>query len=86
MSNCEGLQKEVDEALRGLYEKEQRFMGHLTIARVKKVQNKKKFIEDLRQINVPKRFFFIDKFYLMESKPKKEGPEYTVLEEYKLDD
>ena len=37
---CDILQKEVDKALEGIFEKEERFMPHLTIARVKSVNNK----------------------------------------------
>lgn len=84
ITNCNNLQKEIDNSLEGLYEKEDRFMGHLTIARIKKIQDKKKFNESLKKINIPKTFFIVDKFYLIESKLKKEGPEYKVIEEYSL--
>jgi RNA 2',3'-cyclic 3'-phosphodiesterase len=84
ITNCENIQKEVDRYLGGLYEKERRFMGHLTIARIKKIFNKKKFLENLKNIQVPKMFFIVDKFYLMESNLKKEGPEYRIIEEYNL--
>ncbi|MFH1503528.1 MAG: RNA 2',3'-cyclic phosphodiesterase [Candidatus Diapherotrites archaeon] len=84
VTNCESFQKEIDNSLEGLYKREQRFMGHLTIARAKKISNKKKFIGDLKKIKIPKRFFIVDKFYLMESELRKEGPEYKVLEEYFL--
>lgn len=84
LTNCENIQKKIDNALEGLYEKEKIFMGHLTIARAKKIKNKKKFIEELKKIDIPKMFFITEKFYLMESNLTKEGPEYTVLDEYKL--
>lgn len=84
LSNCEALQKEVDAVLNGLYEKEKRFMSHLTIARVKKIKEKKNFLESLKRIKIPKLFFIVDKFYLVESKLKKEGPKYTDLENYCL--
>jgi 2'-5' RNA ligase len=86
LTNCEKIQKEIDEvlALNGLYEKEKRFMSHLTIARTKKIKDKKIFLENLNKINIPKMFFIVDNFYLMQSKLKKEGPEYSALEEYSL--
>jgi 2'-5' RNA ligase len=84
LSNCEKLQKEIDESLSGIYEKEKRFMTHLTIARVKKTKDKKMFLDDLKKIKIPKLFFIVDKFYLMQSKLKKEGSEYSVLDEYYL--
>jgi len=84
INNCENIQKEIDNSLEGLYEKEKRFMGHLTIARVKKIEDKKKFIEAMGKIKPSKLSFIIDKFYLIESNLKKEGPKYRVIEEYNL--
>lgn len=84
INNCERLQKEIDNALEDLYEKEKRFMGHLTIARTREISNTKEFSEILNKIEITKRFFIIDKFYLIESNLKKEGPEYTTIEEYPL--
>jgi 2'-5' RNA ligase len=84
ISNCENLQRVIDRALENLFVKERRFMGHITLARVKEVKNKKNFLESIKRINVPKLFFTVDKFYLVESKLNKEGPEYTTLEDYNL--
>jgi 2'-5' RNA ligase len=84
INNCEGVQKEIDKSLDGLYEKEKRFMGHLTIARIKEIPDRKKFEESLKKIEIPNLFFIIDKFYLVESCLKKNGPEYKVIEEYSL--
>ncbi len=84
LSNCENLQKEVDKALNGMFGKERKFTAHLTIARVKQLKNKKLFLDELHSIKYSKLFFIVDRFYLMESKLKKEGPNYFVLEEYLL--
>ena len=84
IDNCEFLQKEIDCILDGICEGEKRFMGHLTIARIKKIKNKKIFFDKINQISPPKIFFIVDKFYLIQSKLKKEGPEYSVLKEYPL--
>jgi 2'-5' RNA ligase len=86
LTNCEKIQKEIDEvlALNGLCEKEKRFMSHLTIARTKKIKDKKLFLENLNKVNLPKMFFIVESFYLIQSKLKKESPEYNVLEEYSL--
>jgi len=79
------LQEKIDERLKELFEEERRFMGHITIARVKKVENKKKFIEKINGIEIKKLKFDVNRFYLIESKLKPEGPEYKVIEEYRLD-
>ncbi|MBW2985277.1 RNA 2',3'-cyclic phosphodiesterase [Candidatus Woesearchaeota archaeon] len=83
LTNCKKLQKEVDEKLKNIFEKEERFMSHLTIARVKSC-DKEKFLEELKKIEVPKIDFVIDKFYLMKSELSLEGPKYEVIEEYDL--
>lgn len=85
ITNCEKIQEEVDISLEGLYKKENRFMAHLTIARVKKIRDKENFIQCLKKINVPKMFFTVDRFYLMESNLTSEGPRYDEIEKYNLD-
>src|SRR3989344_7165019 len=79
-----GLQKSVDESLEGLFEKEERFMSHITIARVKNVAGKKKLIEYLESVKPSEINFKVDKFYLKESKLLPEGPVYEDIEEYGL--
>ena len=37
LTNCDALQKEIDNSLKEIFKPEERFMGHLTIARVKNV-------------------------------------------------
>jgi 2'-5' RNA ligase len=85
MKNCDNLQKQVDEKLRGLFEEERRFMSHLTIARVKNIKNKREFLEEIKKIKIPKIKFVVDRFYLMKSELTAEGPRYSVLEEFKLE-
>ncbi len=84
LTNCEELQKKIDEVLVGPFEKEMRFMSHLTIARVKKIEDKKRLINYLKDLEIEKMKTNIDKFYLQESKLSSRGPEYSVVEEYKL--
>jgi len=85
ITNCENIQKQIDNSLEGLYKKENRFMGHLTIARTRKIPDKKKFTEDLKKIKISKMFFIVEKFYLMESNLTSEGPRYDEIEKYNLD-
>ena len=79
LNGCEEIQKKIDDVLGDIFEKEKRFMSHITIARVKSIKDKKKFLEELRKINIEKMIFGIDKFYLMESVLKIKGPEYRVI-------
>ena len=78
------LQKQIDEKLKNLYKPEKRFMSHITIARVKRADNKKTLIEFLKNIKHKKIKFKIDSFYLMESELKSDGPIYKVIEKYSL--
>lgn len=84
LENCDELQKKVDEALSGLFEREKRFMSHLTIARVKDVKDKKLFVQELEKIRLPKISFNVDCFKLKKSVLKDKGPEYETIEKYIL--
>lgn len=79
------LQKEIDDKLKGLFKEENRFMSHVTIARVKHVYNKKEFIKYLESIKPQKIKFNIDSFYLKESELKLDGPAYKVIKKYNLE-
>ena len=84
LGGCEKLQKEVDESLKDLFKSEKRFMSHITIARVKGVKDKKKFLEELKKIKFKKINFVVDKFSLMKGVLMPDGPEYKIIEEYNL--
>lgn len=78
------LQKKIDEVLEKNFKKEERFMGHLTIARVKYVSDKSGFRKYVENIGVKDIPFKINSFKLMKSELKPIGPVYSVIEEYKL--
>ncbi len=78
------LQGLVDNALKELFNMEERFMSHVTIARVKYVKDKKEFKDYVEGIGVKKIGFKVDSFKLMKSELGKMGPVYTLIEEYKL--
>ncbi|MCX8158951.1 MAG: RNA 2',3'-cyclic phosphodiesterase [Candidatus Pacearchaeota archaeon] len=80
------LQKEIDEKLGDLFKKEERFMGHLTIARIKYVNDKKKFEEKILKIPIKKIKFKIRGFKLKSSELKRTGPIYKDLWVYKSED
>jgi RNA 2',3'-cyclic 3'-phosphodiesterase len=80
---AEELQKEIDLSLKDLFRLEDRFMGHLTIARIKQVEDKRKFLDELEKIDFDKMKFSVDNFKLMKSNLTKNGPVYEVIEEYK---
>ncbi|MFH1365118.1 MAG: RNA 2',3'-cyclic phosphodiesterase [archaeon] len=84
LKGCENLQKEIDFSLEEFFKKEERFMGHLTIARVKNVEDKIKFIQELKKISVSKMNFEVKEFHLMKSELTKKGTIYSSIENYPL--
>jgi 2'-5' RNA ligase len=86
LTNCEQLQKAVDETLSNIFKKEERFMSHVTIARVKYIKNKKDFCEKLQKIEISKELAFeVKSFKLKRSILGQEGSVYETLEEYSLE-
>ncbi len=83
--NCDELQKEIDEKLSELFEKERRFMGHLTIARIKDFKDRKKFSEEMKKIKIPEMNFMVENFCLKKSKLTRNGPTYEDIEIYPLE-
>ncbi len=84
LAGCEELQKEIDRKLTGLFQKEARFMGHITIARVKSVKDKKALLDELKKIKLSGEFF-AEKFSLMKSTLTEKGPIYETIEDFSLD-
>lgn len=78
------LQKKIDGVLKDLFRPEERFMSHLTIARVKYVRDKKEFIEYVENIKTKKINFKVNSFKLKSSRLERIGPIYEDIEEYKL--
>ena len=85
LTNCEELQSKIDGALSGLFDVEKRFMSHLTIARVKNVENKKEFLDKLEKIKINKIKFDVKDFKLKKSILTPEGPIHENLEIYPLE-
>ncbi len=80
------LQKQIDEALKDIFQPEFRFMGHITLARLKSVGDKKALIEYLKHIKTKDLRFKVDKFFLKKSTLQSEGPVYEDLGEYILEE
>lgn len=78
------LQEEIDNILGGLFVSEKRFMGHITLARVKKIINKQELIDYLKNIKIKNLRFKVDRFFLKKSELFSEGPVYNDIEKYTL--
>jgi len=73
------LQNKIDEKLEGLFQKEQRFMSHLTIARVKKVKDKNLLLKCLNEMTVPEKEFSVSEIKLKKSTLREKGPVYEDI-------
>jgi len=78
------LQEEIDEKLKEIFKREARFMSHITIARIKKIMDKKNLFLFFKRFRAGKIKINIDRFLLKSSKLTPEGPIYEPIEEYKL--
>ena len=78
------LQPLIDNYLKDIFEPEHRFMGHITIARVKKIEDKQSFLKLINNTTINKIIFTVREFYLKKSILTNEGPIYKVINKYCL--
>jgi len=77
------LQKEIDSAICKEFPYDYKFSPHITLARVKFVDDKKEFIQQLKKIKLEKINFKVDFFKLKKSILRgNEGPAYEDLQVY----
>ena len=78
------LQPLVDNSLKDIFKLENRFMGHITIARVRSLADKKSFLQLINVTTVNEVSFMVKDFYLKESILTPDGPIYKDIDRYKL--
>ena len=78
------LQPLVDNCLKNIFKLENRFMGHITIARVRSLADKKSFLQLINVITINEESFMVKDFYLKESILTPDGPIYKDIDRYKL--
>ena len=78
------LQPLVDNCLKDIFKLENRFMGHITIARVRSLADKKSFLQLINATTVNEVSFMVKDFYLKESILTPDGPIYKDIDRYKL--
>ena len=79
------LQPLLDKSLSDIFEPEIRFMGHITIARVKQLTNTNSFLKLIDSTPINNVTFLVEEFYLKESILTNEGPIYKDIKRYKLE-
>ncbi|MEK6820095.1 MAG: RNA 2',3'-cyclic phosphodiesterase [Nanoarchaeota archaeon] len=79
------LQSEIEEALADLFPREKReFQSHVSIARVKAVKDREKFVEFIDKMKVKEIEFEVKSFKLKKSILTEEKPIYSDLLDFKL--
>jgi|SRR3989338_6733573 len=78
------LQKSIDAVLSPLFKKEKDFKAHITLARVKFIEDKANFMKMLGNIMVEKRKIEVNEFLLVKSELKPAGHIYTVIAKFQL--
>lgn|SRR3989338_8925082 len=73
------LQKNIEKALHGLFEKEKRFHPHITLARIRGMEQPKDFIEKIKIIRVEKRMICVRRFHLVNSTVTPHGSVYEHI-------
>jgi len=84
INDCTPLHKEIDAALSGLLPNETKFVSHVTIARVKGVENKEEFLKKLEEIKFKPLHLEVGGFELKESILTDKKPVYKTIEEFSL--
>lgn len=77
------LQQDIDEILSKYFGKEKEFSCHITLGRVKLIQNKKEFLERANKLSLQKMKFKVNSFSLFKSELSKDGPQYSIIETFK---
>lgn len=82
LKGVEALQKQVDDALKEWFKPEERFMSHITLARVKTVLDRPNLFSwlDTTKIELPE--LPVSKIHLMKSTLTPDGPLYETICSY----
>ncbi len=79
------LQKQIDGSLCKSFKKEKYFKAHITLARVKFIDDKKSFINQLKKIKIENKKIEVKDFRLIKSTLTSKGPIYEDLEVFSSD-
>jgi len=77
------LQQKIDSELLDLFPKDQRFSAHITLGRVKFIEDKEKFKKNLK-LEIAEKEFNVNEFCLVKSTLSKDGSKYEILDGFKL--
>lgn len=73
------LQKDIDKKLEKLFDKERGFKPHITLCRVKHIEDKEAFLEMIKEIKIEHKKINVVNFKLIKSSLTRNGPVYEDL-------
>ena len=73
------LQKDIDKKLEKLFDKERGFKPHITLCRVKHIEDKEAFLEMIKEIKIEHKKINVVNFKLIKSTLMRNGPIYEEL-------
>jgi len=77
------LQKKIDLSMESFgFRREKDFKSHLTLARVKFIENKKEFVEKIKSLEIKPFGFEVSSFSLIKSTLTRDGPIYEELAKF----
>lgn len=68
----------------GINKETRDFNSHVTVARIKNVKDRVKFLEKVRGTKIKKMKFEVDRISLVKSELTRKGPVYKILHEFKF--
>lgn len=75
------LHERIDSKLIDFFEADNKFKGHITLGRVKRLRDKDNFLDKINKIEINGKFT-VKNFCLIQSELTSRGPVYTILEKY----
>ena len=80
------LQQQIDDTLKDLFPREERFVPHVTLARMKYLKNRDSFTRIIGQTKVEQKEFAVNELILFKSELKETGPVHTVIDTFSSND
>ncbi|MBS3156988.1 RNA 2',3'-cyclic phosphodiesterase [Candidatus Woesearchaeota archaeon] len=82
-SKIKKLHERIDSKLMDMFEADRKFIGHVTLGRIKRLRDKDSFLDKIREIEI-EGSFSVKNFCLIQSELTSSGPIYTILKKYGL--
>jgi len=76
------IQQQIEDVLKDDFKHDEEFHPHITLARIKFLEDKKAFVNQIKTMKIEPREFEVSSFKLFKSELIQKKPVHTVLEEF----